>query len=144
MSGIIIPVEFTKQQALVAMITSGILMDRAAQQDVYEQYQEYSWNGNPREQLPDNLHIFFDSYEGECYEGDSMVWGYDTELQTFFYTSGSHCSCYGLEGQWGEEPYSMDEMVAKIKTDLAWEKERTYYNRSDRIAALEALLEIIE
>lgn len=134
----------TKQQALVAMITSGIMMDRAAQEEVYEQYQDYGWSDEPKEKLPEHLHIFFSSYECECYEGDSMVWGWDADKQTFFYTGGSHCSCYGLEGQWDEEPYSMDEMVAKIKTDLAWEKERTYYERSDRIAELQALLEIIE
>lgn len=137
--------KLTKQQALINMIVSGIMLSRSEQNDAYVEYQDYkAWSDEPEPKLPDHLHIFFSSYECECYEGDSMVWGYDTEKGTFFYVSGGHCSCYGLEGQWDEEPYSFEEMIEKIKTDLSWERERTYYNRSDRIKALEELLEIIE
>lgn len=45
--------------------------------------------------------ILFASYGSEGYEGDAYVlYAVGDEL---FETSGSHCSCYGLEGQWSDE-----------------------------------------
>lgn len=54
--------------------------------------------------------ILYAMYEYECYSGSAWVFGYDHVDETFFETSGSHCSCYGLEGQWSPESLSLAEI----------------------------------
>lgn len=33
----------------------------------------------------------------------------------YFYASGSHCSCYGLEEQWSPEEYTLETLVAALE-----------------------------
>lgn len=47
-----------------------------------------------------NIKIVFACYEQEDYEGRVIVFFYDSKTRKYFQTYGSHCSCYGLEGQW--------------------------------------------
>ena len=43
------------------------------------------------------------------YEGDAIVvYKQDGE---YYEAHGSHCSCYGLEGQWGGEPIVLKELL---------------------------------
>lgn len=45
--------------------------------------------------------ILFAAYDNEDYQGDALViFAKDGKL---YEASGSHCSCYGLEGQWNPE-----------------------------------------
>jgi hypothetical protein len=81
------------------------------------------------EDLPDILHQFqsdcdnlkeeevlFASYGGGCYDGFAIVlFQRDGKLYT---SEGSHCSCYGLEGQW--------EMIETTKEILS--KREFYYH----------------
>ncbi len=51
--------------------------------------------------FPKPAQIIIAVYNQECYEGSAMVlFERDGKL---FEVHGSHCSCMGLEGQWGEE-----------------------------------------
>lgn len=99
---------------LIEAVLAGQLMSRADQDDAYRQYQDYSYSEDGPK-LPDNLHIFYTYYECEYYEGYGFVVGYDSDKNEFFYNSGSHCSCYGLEGQWEPEEYTYDQLVAYVE-----------------------------
>ena len=52
--------------------------------------------------------VLFASYQQEGYEGDALVlFKQDGKL---YRVSGSHCSCYGLEGQWEPEETTVEAL----------------------------------
>lgn len=83
----------------------------ASPDGVYSEFQDrYSWkeDGGYSEKeftLPKHLVLLYADYTYEDYSGDAYVLGYNKENKKFFEVHGSHCSCYGLEGQWDEEYY---------------------------------------
>jgi hypothetical protein len=120
-------------------------------EDVYlsenEYYSEesYHWNNdyimeNKRAmkkalELHKDDKILFASYGYENYSGDAYVLFYKND--NLYEVFGSHCSCYGLEGQWkpdetslaaledrlikgsfGEDNYSGNEFKAELKQFL--------------------------
>ena len=55
--------------------------------------------------------ILLASYTYENYTGDAFVlFERDGQL---FEVNGSHCSCYGLEGQWEPEETTKDALLAR-------------------------------
>jgi hypothetical protein len=48
------------------------------------------------------------SYEFEYYEGSADV--LFIRDGKFYYVSGSHCSCYGLEDQWSPEEVTVEQV----------------------------------
>ena len=59
----------------------------------------------------DGAEILFAQYECGNYEGEAFVLlRRGTQL---YEVNGSHCSCYGLEGQWGEEETSYDALMVR-------------------------------
>ena len=66
-----------------------------------EKYNKYS-----------NINILFASYGCECYEGDA--WVLFEQNGKLYEVSGSHCSCYGLEGQWQPEEVSLEELEHRL------------------------------
>ena len=89
--------------------------------NVYRQFQDYS--EREKSELPSNLVLLYADYTYQDYSGDAYVLGYDKEKKQFFEVHGSHCSCYGLEGQWDEEYY---EDVKQLQAAI----ERRFSNRS--------------
>jgi hypothetical protein len=59
--------------------------------------------------------ILYANYDTPSYEGYAHVLGYDKVEGKFFEVYGSHCSCYGLEGQWEPEYHTDEEMAAMIE-----------------------------
>lgn len=60
------------------------------------------------EQDLEGCRILFAAYENESYEGYAMViFSKDGKL---YEVNGSHCSWYGLEGQWQPEETSLDAL----------------------------------
>lgn len=55
----------------------------------------------PPSDFPSEEEILFASYGGGAYDGDAIVL-FEREGK-LFEVHGSHCSCYGLEGQWEPE-----------------------------------------
>lgn len=138
------------RQELINRIVSGELMSREDQVCEFNQYQDEKRDEDYkliRVEMPDNIHIFFSYYTYEDYSGYGYVWGYDTERDLFFYVSGSHCSCFGLEGQWDIEDHTYEEMVNYIKRQVANDKEeesREYYGYdSEKAKGRVELLKII-
>ena len=80
----------------------------------------------------DGVEVLFAAYESGGYEGDAFaLFRKDGKL---FEVRGSHCSCYGLEGQWEPE----ETTVAALKTrDAGYGAEHTY--RADLAGVLATL-----
>lgn len=133
----------SNKQALVNLILSGMLMSREDQREMYLQYQDYSYGDEP--EFPEHLHIFHSYYEYENYSGYGFVWGYNSKTNEFFYNSGSHCSCYGLEGQWDEDPYTYEQMLEVVQKNYEQaDGEDAYWRDNDQVESLKNLLEIIK
>lgn len=56
--------------------------------------------------------ILFASYSYENYSGDA--WVLFEQDGALFEVNGSHCSCYGLEGQWEPEIVSLKELEHRL------------------------------
>jgi hypothetical protein len=114
------------RQNLINRIISGDLMSREDQISEFNQYQnderddDYNLIITP---MPENIHIFHSYYSYEDYNGYGYLWGYDSDRDVFFYNSGSHCSCYGLEGQWDIEDHTYEEMVNYIERQIENDKD---------------------
>src|SRR5579864_9387612 len=69
-------------------------------------------------QIPDTDEILLASYGSWSYDGDAFVLfrrhikGEKTRL---FEVNGSHCSCYGLEGQWEPEETTIQALRFRMK-----------------------------
>lgn len=59
--------------------------------------------------LSDNMNILFAEYSSDNYEGSATVI-YEQNGQ-LFEVHGSHCSCYGLEGQFSPEECSVEDIL---------------------------------
>jgi hypothetical protein len=56
----------------------------------------------------DNINVLFAAYGTDNYSGDAFVlFEQDGKL---YEVNGSHCSCYGLEGQWEPEETRLDAL----------------------------------
>lgn len=52
--------------------------------------------------------IIFAHYTYEDYSGDAFVLLRDSKDGKLYEVNGSHCSCYGLEGQWDMEETTLE------------------------------------
>lgn len=83
------------------------------------------WSPNPDDKSyieKDGLFIFYARYEQHSYEGSAVVFA--VRDARVFEVHGSHCSCYGLEGQWAEdESHSFEEfriLITGKKSSIAY------------------------
>jgi len=60
----------------------------------------------------DGANILVASYTQACYEGDAFV--LFERGGRLYEVHGSHCSCYGLEGQWKPEEVEADVLRARL------------------------------
>lgn len=62
--------------------------------------------------IPENANVLFANYLAENYEGSAFVLlQIDNKL---YEVHGSHCSCYGLEGQWDLEETCVEALEHRI------------------------------
>lgn len=105
-------------------------------EDVSSNFSSDSW-GRPHitpEDFPTEGAILFASYGGTSYEGDALViFVQDGKL---FEVHGSHCSCYGLEGQWAPEETSWAALGMRNLTGY----EMLADHDNEAVSALAALL----
>lgn len=76
---------------------------------------EYGAADVPDDFPPDEA-VLFASYGGGSYEGDALV--IFERAGQLFEVSGSHCSCYGLEGQWN--PSETDRAALALRIGTRW------------------------
>lgn len=64
------------------------------------------------EELADNVNILFAWYDHYGYEGYAeVIFEQDGVL---YEVSGSHCSCFGLEGQWEPQTLELKEIQHRV------------------------------
>lgn len=64
-----------------------------------------------QEEKYQGFEILLASYEYECYEGNAFVlFKQDGKL---FEVNASHCSCFGLEDQWGPEETTPEALISR-------------------------------
>jgi len=63
--------------------------------------------------MPEPEEVIFAAYDEGNYEGSADV--VYRQGDTFFYASGNHCSCFGLENQWAPEPYKRETLAAALE-----------------------------
>lgn len=74
-------------------------------------------------------------YSEESYEGSALVVYFDSNVNAWFSVHGSHCSCYGLEGQWLPDMFdpvvyfkSLENMRSTLSTWAMSAKELEEFN----------------
>lgn len=102
-------------------------LPRLTKEEANEMYKEWQVNGltyygkpavdeeSILKALNKRYTILYYNYTYENYSGDAYVLGLDKQDSTFFEVIGSHCSCYGLEGQWSPEPCTVAELTELFK-----------------------------
>lgn len=85
----------------------GILRD-------FLEYDDRESKGKMKELLGEGNKILFATYTYENYSGDAFVLIQNKEGK-LFEVNGSHCSCYGLEGQWDPEEVSVKDLRYRIE-----------------------------
>lgn len=75
-----------------------------------------SWSDVCREfqelvDLPDE--VLLAAYDTPAYEGYADV--IYRQSDRYYWVHGSHCSCYGLEGQWAPEQYSSEQLIEALR-----------------------------
>lgn len=69
---------------------------------------EYAIEDPEEKKQPDE--VLYAGYSYECYEGSSEV--IIRRGSKYYWNTGSHCSCYGLEGQWTPVEYDDPKVLA--------------------------------
>ena len=60
--------------------------------------------------------ILFAEYDIDGYDGGSAVVVFHSNTTGKYYeVHGSHCSCYGLEGQWEPEEVQLETLLARCQ-----------------------------
>jgi hypothetical protein len=93
----------------------------------------------PAPDFPTDDEIIIASYGHEGYEGDAFV--LFERGGRLFEVHGSHCSCYGLEDQWGPEETTWEAIAMR-----PWDKSeydnplRDYFHGSEAAARMVEIL----
>lgn len=110
-------------EGIAGMVKDFALHSRNPEADGFQQTQTL------RQQLP-HIEIVLASYTYEDYSGDAFVLFYDRDKQSYFEVHGSHCSCYGLEGQWEPEPCSYASLMHRLDSGelgKGWSQEQNVF-----------------
>jgi hypothetical protein len=62
----------------------------------------------------DHVEVILASYNQESYEGSAYVLFRNTKDGELYENYASHCSCFGLEEQWGEELTTLDSLKHRV------------------------------
>jgi hypothetical protein len=87
---------------------TGIYLNDFEGGDVERVLREF--NAHPEDR---NLEILLADYRYEAYEG--LAWVLYRKDGKLFEVHGSHCSCYGLEGQWEPEETTVESIRHRVK-----------------------------
>lgn len=118
--------------------------DFSSWEDVANAYAGTRWGSSSEQEatltaIPEPEEVLFADYTYEDYTGDSTVIYRNGDR--YFMVSGSHCSCYGLEGQWEPEEYTKEELVElswrQYEGGLNYDWEQKYARYMGALAVLE-------
>ncbi|WP_276976795.1 hypothetical protein [Flavobacterium filum] len=84
--------------------------------DVIYDFEDFQWRTKENQEKVvknyDGINILFASYSYENYSGDAYV--LFEKNGKLFEVFGSHCSCYGLEGQFEPDEVSLEELNMRL------------------------------
>ena len=92
-------------------------------EDIAREFADEPYNRKRKipENLPTEEQIIFAAYEGGSYDGAAIVvYEKDGKL---YEVNGSHCSCYGLEGQWAPEETTREALAMRKLASYDYEKD---------------------
>ena len=81
----------------------------------YDWNEILGWFYEDPEKIEKPTEIIYAEYDNADYDGHADVLFYDNGK--FWYVTGSHCSCYGLEDQWSPEEYSIEALKGQVERD---------------------------
>lgn len=106
----------------------------AERNDVLRDFLRYGDKDHEEEfEIFDGVDILFASYGYQNYQGDAFVL-FEQE-GNLFEVNGSHCSCYGLEGQWDPTPVSVEELEHRLKNGHLGKDEYTGNHFAEELEA---------
>ncbi len=85
----------------------------------------------------DGVDIVLASYDRSGYEGNAFVLYWDTKTECYYEVNASHCSCYGLEGQWEPETTFLEAIRDRVENG----KISYYIDDADALRTLKEYLE---
>jgi len=97
--------------------------------DVSESFSHIDWSFDgtyeqrlerAKRAIPQPDEVIFAGYDVPGYEGYARVVYRNGDR--YFQVTGSHCSCYGLEGQWEPEEYDLDTLIAAVEQERVYGK----------------------
>lgn len=87
---------------------------------------KYDWSAHEYNNELDGVDWLFAVYSSGSYEGSAFVLlGRGNDV---FEVNASHCSCYGLEGQWSEDATTLEIIRDRIKNGLGKDDYSPQYN----------------
>jgi hypothetical protein len=93
---------------LAKLKKTGVYLDGfACREDVFREFSKTD---------DKDIQIVYAEYDtSEAYSGSATVIYYRTSTKKYYETYGSHCSCFGLEGQWeGDEEIVVEELFKRL------------------------------
>lgn len=114
------------------MIYNGLFSN---QQDIIK---EYDLKDSEVMKL-NNYTILYAYYSYESYEGESFVLLEEKETKKLFEVNGSHCSCFGLEGQWILEETTIEALM-KRDSDFFNEEVKSFLLKNKLDKEIDALI----
>lgn len=97
--------------------------------DIFQSWRDVQSQYDMQEHEPDE--VIYAQYSYECYSGHSNVVYRNGDR--FYWVRGSHCSCYGLEGQWNPEEYSANQFIEAYNRGNWWESDEWPSSVIDRV-----------
>lgn len=91
------------------------------------------------EQEPEE--VLFAMYDTPDYEGYAEV--VYRNGNKFYWVSGSHCSCYGLEDQWEPEQYDADTFLKVFDRNHRWTV-GTYFDEATQLRIRSRVQDFVE
>ena len=74
----------------------------------------------------EKFNVLIWSYGSSGWDGDAILILEDKETEELFEVHGSHCSCYGLEGQFDLEPTTAEEIKFRLDNNPTYGQDGTY------------------
>lgn len=123
-----------------------ILGDWTTVQDIITDFFELKYKGKELQEemnlyfKNNKINILFAFYEYISYSGEAFV--LFEQNGKLYEVNGSHCSCYGLEGQWVPEETTVEAIKYRLEHGELARSENDYDYTSELVQVLKGLEEV--
>lgn len=103
-------------------------MERPTEAEIDDMISEFApgydeRTGSARKLIKEDLRtheVLFIAFDDEGYEGHAYILLREKATGDLYCVEGSHCSCYGFEGQWGLSKTHRDVLMATLADRNEW------------------------